>query len=120
MANKVAFEFSKNVTRALKDKQLRKNFKFAMGNFILKRQQIFPDKTETERLRDLGYAIKRRALMKLPHLLEQLDEKCTRNGIQVHWAETIAEANQHVLRIMRAHQASGKGQIHGFRGNEFE
>ena len=65
MANNIGFEFSRNVNRALKDKQLRKNFKFAMGNFILKRQQIFPDKEQTEKLRDLGDAIKRRALNKI-------------------------------------------------------
>ena len=124
MANNIGFDFTKNVSRALKDKQLRKNFKFAMGNFILKRQQIFPDKNETERLRASGNAIKKRALSKLPRLLEQLEEKCTRNGIQVHWAETTSEANQHVLRIMHAHRATrlvkGKSMVSEEMGlNEF-
>jgi L-lactate dehydrogenase complex protein LldF len=124
MANNIGFDFSRNVSRALKDKQLRKNFKFAMGNFILKRQQIFPDENETERLRDLGNAIKKRALSQLPRLLEQLEEKCTRNGIQVHWAETTSEANHHVLRIMKAHGATrlvkGKSMVSEEMGlNEF-
>jgi L-lactate dehydrogenase complex protein LldF len=124
MANNIGFDFTQNVSRALKDKQLRKNFKFAMGNFILKRQQIFPDKNETERLRASGNAIKKRALSKLPRLLEQLEEKCTRNGIQVHWAETTSEANQHVLRIMQAHRATrlvkGKSMVSEEMGlNEF-
>ena len=98
-------DFQQNAARALKDKQLRKNFKFAMGSFILKRQQIFPNKNETEQLRQVGNAIKRRALSRLPQLLEQLEEKCTQNGIQVHWAETTAEANRQVLCIMKSHQA---------------
>jgi len=124
MANNIKFDFTRNVSRALKDKQLRKNFKFAMGNFILKRQQIFPDKNETERLRESGNAIKKRALNKLPRLLEQLEEKCTQNGIQVHWAETTAEANQHVLRIMQTHNATrlvkGKSMVSEEMGlNEF-
>ena len=124
MANNIGFDFPRNVSRALKDKQLRKNFKFAMGNFILKRQQIFPDKIETERLRESGTAIKKRALNKLPRLLEQLEEKCTRNGIQVHWAETTSEANHHVLRIMKAHRATrlakGKSMVSEEMGlNEF-
>jgi L-lactate dehydrogenase complex protein LldF len=124
MANNIEFDFTQNVCRALKDKQLRKNFKFAMGNFILKRQQIFPDKNETERLRESGNAIKKRALNKLPRLLEQLEEKCTRNGIQVHWAETTSEANQQVLRIMQAHSATrlvkGKSMVSEEMGlNEF-
>ncbi len=124
MANNIEFDFTRNVSQALKDKQLRKNFKFAMGNFIQKRQQIFSDKNETERLRESGNAIKKRALSKLARLLEQLEEKCTRNGIQVHWAETTAEANQHVLRVMKAHRAirlvKGKSMVSEEMGlNEF-
>ena len=106
MPNDAGFNFRQNVSRALSDKQLRKNFKFAMGNFILKRKQIFSDERETEQLRKIGTAIKSRALKKLPHLLEQLEEKCTQNGIQVHWAETTLEANHHVLRIMKDHGAT--------------
>ena len=106
MANKAQLDFTRNASQALQDQQLRKNFKFAMGNFILKRQQIFADKTETERLRELGNAIKKRALSRLPQLLEELEKNCTQNGIQVHWAETTEEANQHVLRIMNAHSAT--------------
>ncbi|MEJ2099851.1 MAG: LutB/LldF family L-lactate oxidation iron-sulfur protein, partial [Desulfobacterales bacterium] len=106
MPDDAGFNFRQNVSRALSDKQLRKNFKFAMGNFILKRKQIFSDERETEQLRKIGNAIKSRALKKLPHLLEQLEEKCTQNGIQVHWAETISEANHHVLRIMKDHTAT--------------
>ncbi len=106
MANHQPLDFEKNVAQALNDPQLRQNFKFAMGNFILKRKAIFPDEAETEQLRTLGNAIKQRALSRLPELLQQLEEKCTRNGIQVHWAETTAEANQYVLEIMQAHQAT--------------
>jgi hypothetical protein len=40
-----------------------------------------------------------------PTLLEQLEANCTRNGIQVHWAEDTAEANGIVLDIMRRHDA---------------
>jgi L-lactate dehydrogenase complex protein LldF len=106
MPDDAAFNFRQNVSRALSDRQLRINFKFAMGNFMLKRKQIFSDERETEQLRKIGTAIKSRALKKLPHLLEQLEENCTQNGIQVHWAETTLEANHHVLRIMNAHGAT--------------
>jgi L-lactate dehydrogenase complex protein LldF len=105
MANLQTLDFEKNVARALNDAQLRKNFKFAMGNFILKRKAIFMDEIETEQLRSLGNAVKRRALSRLPELLEQLETKCTQNGIQVHWAETAAEANRQVLDIMQHHGA---------------
>ena len=117
-------DFHKDASQALQDKQLRKNFKFAMGNFILKRKQIFSDESETEQLRQIGNAIKRRALSQLPQLLEQLEKRCTQNGIQVHWAETTVEANQQVLRIMNTHRATrlvkGKSMVSEEMGlNEF-
>jgi L-lactate dehydrogenase complex protein LldF len=98
--------FHRDVSRALNDAQLRKNFKFAMENFIQKRKQVFSDDTETEQLRELGNSIKKRALSRLPELLEQLESKCTQNGIRVHWAETTSEANHQVLDIVRAHKAT--------------
>ena len=54
----------------------------------------------------LGNSIKSKALNKLPELLERLEKKCTQNGIKVHWAETIPEANQLVLDIMKSHGAT--------------
>ena len=106
MVEQHTFNFDKNVSRALGDKQLRSNFKYAMDNFILKRESIFSDETETEQLRALGHAIKLRALSKLPQLLEKLEKKCLQNGIRVHWAETTANANQYVLDIMKTHNAT--------------
>ena len=106
MADNPSLDFEKNVYKALSDTQLRENLRFAMDNFILKRKSIFPDEDETENLRELGYSIKRRALSKLPELLEQLEKKCLQNGIQVHWAETTDEANQTVLDILRSHNAT--------------
>jgi L-lactate dehydrogenase complex protein LldF len=106
MADQPAVDFDKNVSRALDDAQLRKNFKYAMGNFVVRRKTIFPDADETEKLRAVGNAVKQRALNRLPELLDQLEEKCTQNGIRVHWAETTDEANQQVLKIMRDHNAT--------------
>ncbi len=63
-------------------------------------------KPKSSNLRTLGNALKQKALSKLPQLLEQLEEKCTQNGIKVHWAETISEANHQVLEIMRSHGAT--------------
>lgn len=41
----------------------------------------------------------------MPDLLEQLEQNLTRNGVTVHWAETVDEANGIVLSIIRAHEA---------------
>ncbi|MFO7707432.1 MAG: LutB/LldF family L-lactate oxidation iron-sulfur protein [Desulfobacterales bacterium] len=99
-------EFNRNVEIALADAQLRRNFAFAMGSFIARRQTVFSDPDETERLRSRGQALKRRVLSRLPELLEELEVNCTRNGIQVHWAETPAVANRLVLDIIERHAAT--------------
>ena len=106
MANHKPLDFENNVSRALKDTQLIKNIQSAMDTLVLKRKHIFADAAETEQLRALGNATKSQALGKLPALLERLEKKCTDNGIQVHWAETTAEANNIVLGIMRRHKAT--------------
>ena len=77
-----------------------------MGTLVSKRKTIFVDETETEQLRTIGNAFKRKALNNLPQLLQQLERKCTQNGIKVHWAETASEANNQVLEIMKSHGAT--------------
>ncbi|MEE4377442.1 MAG: LutB/LldF family L-lactate oxidation iron-sulfur protein [Candidatus Competibacteraceae bacterium] len=105
MANPASVNFERDVSKALNDAQLRSNLKKAMSSLSLKRKAIFPDKTNFEQLRSIGNSIRRRALSKLPELLEQLEQKCTANGIQVHWAETTADANQLFLDIIKSHDA---------------
>ncbi len=99
------FDFQENISKALANAQLRRNLKFAMGSMIQKRKALFSDANELEKLRNMGSAIRRRALSRLPELLEQLEKKCTENGIQVHWAETAEEANAIVLSVMQKHGA---------------
>ncbi|MCU0539087.1 MAG: lactate utilization protein [Desulfobacterales bacterium] len=99
-------EFDRKAEAALADSQLRRNFAFAMGSFITRRQALFSDPAETERLRSLGQAVKRRVLSRLPELLEELEANCRKNGIQVHWAETPAVGNRLVLDIIERHAAT--------------
>ncbi|MGD8368602.1 MAG: LutB/LldF family L-lactate oxidation iron-sulfur protein [Desulfobacterales bacterium] len=100
-----SFDFNANVDRALADGQLRTNLRRAMDILVDKRRTVFDDAERLEALRAAGNAIKRRALSKLPQLLEQLERNCTANGIQVHWAENPEEANRIVLSIVQTHSA---------------
>lgn len=106
MAEPIVHDFHAEVEKALANRQLRANFRFAMGNMIEKRKALFSDPVELEALRAAGQAIRQRALSRLPELLDQLEANCTRNGIQVHWAETSEEANQEVLAILKSHGAT--------------
>jgi L-lactate dehydrogenase complex protein LldF len=105
MHNETTFDFEANIAGALEDDQLRKNLRKAMDILVDKRRTVFPDTAYLEQLRSAGNAIKRRALKQLPHLLEQLEANCTKNGIQVHWAEDTTEANHIVLEILRRHDS---------------
>ncbi|MBL8482029.1 MAG: iron-sulfur cluster-binding protein [Rhodocyclaceae bacterium] len=98
-------DFKERARGALDDDKLRKSFRGAMDFLQAKRRNQFSDEHERESLRDLGSAIRKYALARLPDLLEELESKLTRNGIQVHWAENAEEANAIVLDIMRRNQA---------------
>ncbi|MCH2220566.1 MAG: LUD domain-containing protein, partial [Dechloromonas sp.] len=84
---------------------LRQSFRGAMDFLMSKRAAQFPDPEELESLRDLGERIRQYNLAKLPELLVQLETNLTRNGIQVHWAETPEEANAIILGICQKHAA---------------
>lgn len=103
MSNK-PFDFKKNIRKALQDKQLRGNLRFAMDSMTQKRKAVFYDPDRLEALRKKGSAIRSRSLENLPRLLEQLETACSKNGIRVHWAETVSEANTIVLDILRQHK----------------
>ncbi|WP_426153667.1 LutB/LldF family L-lactate oxidation iron-sulfur protein [Pseudomonas sp. DC3000-4b1] len=98
-------DFRGRARQALGDAQLRGNFRKAMDSLMTKRALAFADADERERLRVLGNAIRARALSKLPDLLETLERNLTRQGVQVHWAQTVEEANRIVLSIVEAHEA---------------
>ena len=91
--------FNQRVHKDLNNPQLRTNLRGAMDFLVERRKVQFPDEDELTQLRDQGQLIRQNALSKLPELLEQLEQKCTKNNIQVHWAETTEQANQIVLDI---------------------
>ncbi len=101
----IELDFKGRAHNALGDDQLRRNFRTAMDSLMTKRAASFSDADERERLREMGNHIRARALSKLPELLERLEANLTRNGVKVHWAETVEEANQIVLKIAQARQA---------------
>lgn len=104
MTSKV-FNFKKNIGEALANDQLRGNLRFAMDTMTEKRRAVFDDPVHLEKLREQGNNIRLRSLAKLPELLGQLEKKCLENGIQVHWASTVSDANNIVLDILKQHDA---------------
>lgn len=108
---KSARAFRANVTKDLANEELRSNFRGAMDYLMDKRKNAFTDQDELEVLRDQCKLIKQRCLAKLPFLLEQLEENLTQNGIKVHWAETITQANEIIAQLIEAKK--GKSVVKG-------
>lgn len=99
-------ELRVSIGAALGRARARANIRRAMDGLVAKRLKAFPDAEELERLRDQGRAIRAHAVARLPELLEELEARCTRNGMEVHWAETGEEANRIVLDLLRRAGAS--------------
>ena len=97
--------FAERARAATSDPALRRGFRGAMDFLQTKRKAQFQDADELSALRDLGAEIRRYSLAKLPELLQQLETNLIANGVQVHWAETPAEANAIVLDIARRRDA---------------
>ena len=100
-AHKPRGDFTARAPAALANPTLRANFRRAMDGLMTKRAAQFADREAWTALRARGAAARANALARLPELLERLEDRCTANGIRVHWAETAAEANAIVLAILR-------------------
>jgi len=82
-------------------KAVRKGTLHAFHNRINAMTQVSTEHGEL--LRQQASEAKRRALRNLPDLLEQAEEKLTKNGFTVLWAEDAEEARKLVLDITRKH-----------------
>ncbi|TLU65737.1 iron-sulfur cluster-binding protein [Thalassotalea litorea] len=107
--------FRQNVKKDLANAELRENFHGAMNYLMAKRAASFPSDDELETLRNQCKLIKQRALLKLPYLLEKLESNLQANGIHVHWAETITDANEIIAQVITSkngkHIVKGKSMV---------
>ncbi|KAA6181892.1 iron-sulfur cluster-binding protein [Thiohalocapsa marina] len=101
----MASAFRTRAGLALSRERVRGNIRRAMDGLVAKRRAAFPDDAELAQLRDQGQAIRDHALANLPALLEQLEQRCRVNGMQVHWAADAAQANAIILDLLRGHGA---------------
>ncbi|MCY0964559.1 LutB/LldF family L-lactate oxidation iron-sulfur protein [Parathalassolituus penaei] len=104
-ADMKARHFKARAKMALENETLRASFRGASDFLMAKRKSVFPDDEELEALRDRGEAARQRSLQDLPELLEMLEANLTRNGVQVHWAETADDACKIIHGIMEAGNA---------------
>src|SRR6266487_3987050 len=88
--------------RALADTQLRRNLGKATASIRAKRAAVVAEVPDWEELREAGRAIKAHTMSRLDHYLEQLEARVVAHGGVVHWARAATEANDIVIRLVRA------------------
>ena len=94
--------FPQAARHELGNTQLRANLAHATSVIRAKRAEVVNEVPDWEALRDAGSAIKADVMVRLPELLEQLEEKVTARGGVVHWARDADEANKIVIELTRA------------------
>jgi L-lactate dehydrogenase complex protein LldF len=87
---------------ALANTQLRSNLRKATGTIRGRRAEAVGEMSDWEDLRLSGEALKDEVLQNLDTYLVRLEEAVTARGGVVHWARDAAEANEIVLRLVRA------------------
>lgn len=97
--------FEARIQNALSNKKQKSNFRSAMDYLRSKRSLSIEDPSEFERVRAYCADVRKQAIHRLPELLEQLEENCLNNGIQVHWARDTQEAQTLILDIVESRKA---------------
>ena len=107
--------FALRVRHALEDQKLGAALGRMSGLLRARRGQAFASLAGADAIRDQARKAKFDALRDLPAQLERFEARLQGNGVQVHWAETGADANRIVVEIARAHAvklvAKGKSMV---------
>ena len=93
--------FKENAARALNDKPLQQALVHVRTKFIDKRMQAIEALPEFDALRDAARDLKNHVLSRLDEYLVEFEGNVVKNGGQVHWCATPAEARRTILDICR-------------------
>ncbi|HEY7381812.1 MAG TPA: lactate utilization protein B [Gaiella sp.] len=94
--------FPQAAAAAVKDEQVRANVRLSQDRIRARRSAAVAEVPDWEELRDAGAAIKDRSLRHLDRALVDLEAAVERAGGVVHWARDALEANEIVVRLVRA------------------
>jgi L-lactate dehydrogenase complex protein LldF len=98
--------FDERIIDALEDQELRENLRGAMDFLQSKLSLSINNSAQWEHHQELATRVRHALPQQLPTLLEQLEQSCTRNGINVHWAFDAKEAREIFLQIAQQKSAT--------------
>lgn len=115
MFESTSADFKKNAKQALSDTQLQSALNHVRSNFVGKRAKAVDAVGNFDAMRNHAQQIKDHVLENLDVYLQTFEENVQRQGGEVLWAATAADARGHVLDICRKYNAKrvtkGKSMI---------
>ena len=96
------FDFHQLSVKAAGDEKLKRAIELAVMRQDGGRVSRMRDLPDADALRDLAGEIKQHVLDHLDYYLEQLESNVRRNGGQVHYASTAADARRIIIDIARS------------------
>ena len=101
MSNTHKIPHEKIVHQKLADTQMRENVSSAMHTLQNNRGKVIESKFEDwQGLRAKAKQAKNNALMNLPERLLEFEKNATKNGMQVHWADSDTDACEIIYQLM--------------------
>jgi L-lactate dehydrogenase complex protein LldF len=89
----------KYIHSALSDDRLKESVDNATESSIVTRKKVVGQIPYWEHLRYKTHEIKKNVMENLDSYLEQFEENCNKNGIQVHWASDAEDAQKIILDL---------------------
>jgi len=99
-------EFYNNAAKKAADKQHYLKIEHNLNQYDKAVKNGLQQYQNLEAAKQYAKAVKAHSIDNLDVLLEQFEKQFTQNGGQVLWAETIEDAQQHILEIANRHEAN--------------
>ena len=96
--------FKSRIAGVVKDKQLMKSYQQGTQGHAQRRKEKVPQFPLFSAMRDKAHRVRMYSLNHLPQLLDQLEKRCTENGISVLWAQDGKTMNEIVADILTQHK----------------
>jgi L-lactate dehydrogenase complex protein LldF len=98
--------FKRQVDKAFDDPHLRTTLTLATNHLKRLRTDALADNGHFATLQAAARAVRWRTLLRLPELLEQLEDEVTKQGGHVIWAEDAQAANRIIVELAERHGAT--------------
>jgi len=98
-------QFSEAAKVATGNEYLQKVLHKATFHSLGIRDSVVTDFPDWEQMRETAHLIRKHAIDHLDELLIQLEENCTKNGVQVHYARNTNEARALILSLLQKQNA---------------